>query len=237
MIAKAEVCDPAQLQGTYAMQMSGTTTLGGYANKRVAAIGRLSLDGKGAISGVSSVNFAGYFLGHPVTGSYEANTDCTVIINLQDDSGAFQHLLGTYTSDARQVRFRQAEAGVTMPGTLIRTGNSCSNSLEGRYVFAVSGDTVELDTGRKTGSVSVNGFIEANADGSLKAIPDRTATVFQGTYHAEDDCFFQIELPLPVQGTQSLMKFRAIATDGGKQILAVRSDPATAVILRMNLTN
>src|SRR5215472_13509967 len=80
LIASAQavsVCDPAKLQGAYGFQLSGRITISGE-SKSVASIGRLEFDGKGDVSGISSVNFAGYFLGSRVTGRYEAHTDCSI---------------------------------------------------------------------------------------------------------------------------------------------------------------
>jgi hypothetical protein len=226
--ARADVCDPAKFEGTYGLQISGTAL-----GKPVASIGQLTFDGKGTVGGVTSVNYAGYFLGNPVTGSYEARTDCSVVLNLQDDSGGLQHFRGTFTGDAKQMRLRQTDPDVTVPATLVRTPKSC-DGLDGDYVFTISGNTVELDTGKITGSVSLNGFFAADASGALRATPDRSTMVFDGSFHKDDGCFVQIEIPLPVDGVPLLMKFRAIVVEG--EVLGVRTDPATAVILRMRPT-
>jgi hypothetical protein len=68
-LAHAAVCDPVAFQGAYGFQLSGPTTIGSKPQP-AAAVARLVLDGSGAISGVSSVKFAGLLLGNPVTGKY-----------------------------------------------------------------------------------------------------------------------------------------------------------------------
>src|SRR5271155_586859 len=89
----ADVCDPAKLEGAYGFELSGQTNISGE-SKPVVSVGRLVFDGQGVVSGYSSINFSGFFLGNPVTGKYEAHTDCTITWTLQDDSGAFQNFDG-----------------------------------------------------------------------------------------------------------------------------------------------
>ena len=89
----AAVCDPNQLQGPYGFQLSGAASISGQ-SQPATSIGRIVFDGQGGISGYSSVMFAGFLLGNPVTGTYESRSDCTASWSLQDDSGAYQHFSG-----------------------------------------------------------------------------------------------------------------------------------------------
>jgi hypothetical protein len=68
-----EVCNPAKLQGAFVFQLSGRTTISGT-SQTDRRRRRLDFDGQGALSGVASVNIAGYFPGNPVTGKYEAHS-------------------------------------------------------------------------------------------------------------------------------------------------------------------
>src|SRR6202167_1499823 len=113
----ADVCDPAKLEGAYGFQLSGHTTISAD-SKPVVSVGRLVFDGHGVLSGYASVNFAGYFLGNPVTGSYEAHDDCTISWSLQDDSGAFQHFTGKLTPDNSSAEFHQSDTGGAQDGIL-----------------------------------------------------------------------------------------------------------------------
>ncbi len=85
----AMVCDPAKLVGPYAFQLTGSTDISGTPQAAVS-LGRIAFDGHGNLSGTASATFKGLLLGNPVTGSYEAKSDCSAIWKLQDDSGAFQ---------------------------------------------------------------------------------------------------------------------------------------------------
>src|SRR6058998_1132403 len=106
----ADVCNPAKLFGPYAFQLSGTTTISS-APKPTASLGRIVFDGQGKVSGTSSAMFEGLLLGNPVTGSYEAKTDCTLTWQLQDDSGAYQHFSGSLSGDLSRGQFQQTDPG------------------------------------------------------------------------------------------------------------------------------
>jgi hypothetical protein len=53
-----------------------------------------------------------------VTGSYEAKSDCSVILKMQDDSGGFQHFSGTLSSDGSSVQFKQTDPGGAQRGIM-----------------------------------------------------------------------------------------------------------------------
>ena len=82
----ADVCNPADLVGPYAFQLTGLTNISGTP-KPTVSLGRLTFDGRGNLSGTASATFTGLLLGNPVTGSYEAKSDCSITWKLQDTSG------------------------------------------------------------------------------------------------------------------------------------------------------
>ncbi len=129
----ADVCNPAKLQGAYGFQLSGRTTISGE-SKPAVSVGRLVFDGQGAVSGYSSVNFAGYFLGNPVTGTYEAHDDCTIAWSLQDDSGAFQHFSGKLTADYSAAEFHQSDPGGAQNGIMERVAAAVLNRRAGAHL-------------------------------------------------------------------------------------------------------
>src|ERR1035441_10428503 len=98
----ALVCDPAKLIGPYAFQLTGSTDISGTPQP-TTSLGRIAFDGRGSLSGTASATFRGLLLGNPVTGSYEAKSDCSAIWKLQDDSGAFQNFSGTFSTDGTQI--------------------------------------------------------------------------------------------------------------------------------------
>src|SRR4051794_25887581 len=114
----ADACNPANFPGVYGMLLSGTTTISGE-SKPVVSIARLVFESFGKVSGTSSVNFGGLFLGNPVTGEYTANTDCTVSWKLQDDSGNFQNFAGKLSLDGKHVQFNQTDQGAPQRGSMV----------------------------------------------------------------------------------------------------------------------
>jgi hypothetical protein len=226
----ADVCDPAKLVGAYGFQLSGHTTISGEA-KPVVSVGRLVFDGKGGLSGYSSVNFAGYFLGNPVTGAYEAHTDCTISWSLQDDSGAYQHFSGKLTPDNLAAEFSQSDPGGAQKGFLQLVAPKCSAaSFAPLYTFGMAGSTTPMNPGDVAHQVSTEGSVEPDAAGNLKiVIPNATPTA--GTITVDADCFAQIAMTLPSGDSISL---RGILVNGGKQILAMETDPGTTVAAKFN---
>src|SRR5579872_789017 len=131
----ADACNPADLVGPYAFQLTGLTDISGTP-KPTVGLGRIIFDGRGILSGTVSVTFAGLLLGNPVTGAYEAKQDCSVIWKLQDDSGAFENFSGTFSSDGTRVQFKQTDPGGAQRGIMQKTADNCSASdLRKKYYF------------------------------------------------------------------------------------------------------
>lgn len=232
----AAVCTPSAVEGVYGFQLSGETNVSGSA-KPAASVGRLVLDGMGSLSGVSSVDFAGYFLGNSVTGTYQARSDCSISWSLQDDSGAYQHFSGTATPDGKLVQFRQTDAGGARHGVMVQAAASCSaGDFRGGYKFSISGSTIAMLEGATGGTVSLEGTAEADGGGAvsvrLNGASDASPT---GTAEVDDDCFVRLDLPFPgSSGQMSSRKFRAMLVNGGKQLLGIETDPGAIVTLRMD---
>jgi hypothetical protein len=214
----ADVCDPQKFEGQYGVQLAGTTTISG-AVQPVASIGRLVFDGKGAVSGYVSVNFTGLLLGNPVTGSYEAKTDCSLTWKLQDDSGAYQNFAGTLTSDFLRVRFHQTDKGAARDGTMVRTPKECSAAaLQKRYNYTMKGSTTAA------------GVVEIGDAGNLVINPAGDNSAGQGTVQVNGECIATFQLALP--GIAGMMNLRGVVLDEGREILAIQTDPNTTVTAR-----
>ncbi len=227
----ADVCNPADFQGPYGFQLSGTATIG-LRPQPVVSVGRLVFDGQGSVTGVSSVSFTGLYLGNPITGKYEAHDDCSVSWSLQDDSGNFQHFQGTMTSDALRVQFHQTDPVGSSRGTLVKAAEKCQDSdFQKRYRYSVSGKRIDVDAGEVTGSVSASGVLEASG-GQLTLTPATdSAMPGSGTVQVGDDCFVQLHLSSPAEMLD--MNFRGILVDQGRQLLGMATDPGTSVSLRL----
>ena len=229
--AAAQYCNPRNFAGAFGFQLSGTTTISG-APKPVASMGRMEFDGRGAVSGTSSVNFDGFLLGNPVTGTYEVRGDCTLSWNLQDDSGGFQHFTGKLNSDMDRATFRQTDRGGANNGTLVRLARVCTPAvLQGSYQFSMSGVIRAMDGSPEVSKVSLNGVIAIDPAGNLALLRDGAA-VNAGTLTVDNDCIVNADFS-SVPGEH--IKLRGVLVSGGKEILAIGSDPGAAVNARFRL--
>ena len=213
-IAWADVCDPAKVIGPYAFQLSGTTNISGT-EKPATSLGRLVFDGKGILSGTASAMFTGLLLGNPVNGTYEAKYDCSITWKLQDDSGAFQHFSGTVSSDLSRVQFHQTDPGGAERGIMQKTPDPCTTAdLRLKYTYSVSGSTIPMEAGGASHTVS--------AKGSLIAA--------ESNVQVDGDCTLQFDLLLRTpEGDLMPMRMRGFLVNGGKEILAIQTDPGAMV--------
>jgi hypothetical protein len=217
----ADVCNPAALIGPYAFQLTGSTDISGTP-KPTVSLGRIEFDGRGSLSGTASATFRGLLLGNPVTGSYEAKPDCSVIWKLQDDSGGFQHFSGTLSTDGASVQFKQIDPGGPERGTMKKTSDTCSAAdLLKKYYFTVSGSTTPMQAGDVPHTVSAKGTLDIAENGS---------------FQVESDCSVRFGLTLPAQAGRvaepSPMAMRGFLVNGGKEILAFQTDPGAMVAAR-----
>jgi hypothetical protein len=210
-----DVCDPTNLVGPYAFQLSGSTTISGTP-KPTASLGRITFDGSGSLSGTASATFTGLLLGNPVSGSYEAKSDCSVTWKLQDDSGAFQNFSGTFSNDGTRVQFRQTDPGGAQRGIMQKTSDTCSAAdLQKIYKFTVSGSTTPMQPGELPHMVSAEGTLDVAQNGS---------------FQVDSDCSVHFVLTIPPGRSPTTM--RGFLVNGGKEILALQTDPGAMVAAR-----
>jgi hypothetical protein len=228
----ADICNPADLAGAYGFQLTGETAISGE-SKPVATLGRIVLAGDGGISGYSTVMFAGYLLGNPVTGTFESRWDCTITWILQDDSGSFQHFSGVAAAGGRSVHFSQTDPGGAQRGTMARIPAECKASdLRNEYEFTLSGSTIAMVPGGSPGTVTAKGLIQGHENGSFKlSLGDNSTAVTDVAITVDAECIVGIKLTLPATGagTATPTMLRGVLIDEGKQILAIETDPGAMV--------
>jgi hypothetical protein len=230
-------CNETILEGPFGFQISGSTTISGTETP-VVGIARIKFDGHGAVSGVSTVNFNGLLLGNPVTGTYKVNSDCSLALNLQDDSGAFQHFAGKIVRGTNRIIVRQTDTGTGERGVIVKTTDACqSANLQGRYTFTLSGAFTPLAAGGLTGPISASGTIDADGAGkfTLTRTVARNGTSIPlttpGTFEVASDCFTTLEFTLPAApgGTELPIKMRGVLVQDGRELLAIGADPGETV--------
>jgi hypothetical protein len=217
----AVFCNPSDLFGPYAFQLSGSTDIAGTP-KPTASLGRITFDGSGGLSGTASATFSGLLLGNPLTGSYEAKSDSSVIWKLQDDSGGFQHFSGTLSTDGRSIQFKQSDPGGPQRGIMKKTSETCSAAdLLGKYDYTVSGSTTPMLPGEVPHTVSATGKLDTTENGS---------------FQVESDCSVSFVLTIPARDGRAAetppMAMRGYLVNGGKEILAFQTDPGAMVAAR-----
>jgi hypothetical protein len=218
----ADACNPADLVGQYAFQLTGSTNISGTPQPTVS-LGRIAFDGHGNLNGTASATFSGLLLGNPVTGSYEAKTDCSVTWKLQDDSGGFQNFSGTLSADATSMQFKQTDPGGGPSGVMKKTPSTCSpTDLVKSYDFTVSGSTTPMQPDEISHSVSAKGTLDVARNGS---------------FQVDSDCSVRFGLTLPARTGQTAdsapMAMRGFLVNGGKEILAFQTDPGAMVAARL----
>jgi hypothetical protein len=190
---------------------------------RPSNLGRIAFNSHGGLSGTASATFRGFLLGNPVTGSYEAKSNCSVIWKLQDDSGGFQNFSGTLSGDGTSVQFKQTDPGGAQHGIMQKMSDACSAAdLQKKYYFTVSGSTTPMQLGDAPRVVSARGTLDVAENGSFRV---------------ESDCSVGFQLTLPAQDGQvvktPLMTMRGFLVSGGKEILAFQTDPGAMVAARL----
>ena len=206
-----DLCNPGDILGPYGFQLAGVSTISG-AETPVASVGRLVFDGKGKVEGYSSVNFNGLFLGNPVSGSYEIKVDCTLTWSLQDDSGAFQHFTGKASPGGAHVDFHQVDPRTTSSGVMEKVADGCNAAaFRGRFDLSITGGLVA--------------HALAQADGNGGIVVTRGDSTTSGTYTVDSDCFVELAFGLAQGDSSELVKLRGVLVDGGKEVMAVQTDP------------
>ncbi|HJT87494.1 MAG TPA: hypothetical protein VJ732_06550 [Bryobacteraceae bacterium] len=230
------VCDAVHFAGgTYGFQLSGSPSISGSA-KPAVAVGRIVLDAEGGLSGYSSLNFGGWYLGNPVSGTYQFQQDCSLTFRLQDDSGNFQNFAGSLSVDERNGNFQQTDAGANARGTLTKVPQTCGDpDFRPSYRFRLAGHGVGMETGADGAEVAVAGTIEASAGSLTVRAEDPSIPPTSGTYTVGSDCFVELEFPTPSAAAPGpTRKFRGILMNDGADLRGIETDPATAVTLTLN---
>jgi hypothetical protein len=191
----------------------------------IAVVGRLVFtSNEGAISGVTSVNFNGLFLGNPTTGKYEAKEDCSMTFSLQDTSGGFQHFSGRAETGGDRLEIVQTDAATHERGLMIRSADSCNTpAFQGKFNFSMLGHSTPYGTEGARGAGSAKAVVQADGAGNL--LVQRGDAKTGGTYTVDSDCFLQLDFGIADGDNSALVKLRGILVNGGKEVLAVETDP------------
>jgi hypothetical protein len=110
--AKRDRCDNGSISGSYGYTVNGTNLGVGL----VAAVGRVTSDGKGNLAATDTISAAGTILRRTITGSYSVNADCTGSGQFTDNFGLTVHLDFVITSGTDEFQFIQTDPGTIFTG-------------------------------------------------------------------------------------------------------------------------
>ena len=116
-------CDATSLNGAYGYNLSGFAydVQGNFYT--LAAIGRMTPDGNGGLSGAETFSLDGNILHRTYTGTYTVNSDCTGSMVLQVSQGSATsttHADLVAVNNSKEVKFIQTDTNVIFSGTLTK---------------------------------------------------------------------------------------------------------------------
>ena len=137
-VQAAEHCSNTKAAGNWGFTLTGTLILP-TGPVPGAAVGRLSVDAAGNISGTEARNVGGGFANETITGSWTVNSDCTasVTANIYESGVLVRTSILTAVFGDHSSKIRAVQESLTLPdGTPIPV----VITLDGNKLFPESGD-------------------------------------------------------------------------------------------------
>jgi hypothetical protein len=105
-------CDPRDVQGRYSYTVTGTNVGAGL----VAAVGQVTADGQGHLSGADTVSANGAIIRRTTSGTYAVNPDCTGSAAFTDSFGQTTHLDFALSDRGADLQFIQTDPATVTTG-------------------------------------------------------------------------------------------------------------------------
>jgi len=227
--AWAATCSNASLSGTYGLLAGGTDRAG----QPTTHVSQLTFDSiTGTYTGVDTASHDGVITTIPVSGTYTVASNCTVAAIALGDNIAFV-VTSTGFFNVNQT------TGVTAEGFGVKRGSpTCTNAgVTGSFGFETTGVFLagapaigpvafigELKlTVDPSGDGVISGHIAGSEDGTILTFAEEPVT---GSYKVDRGC--RGTATITPKG-HSEMHFSLVVVDGGKELLAIETDPDTVV--------
>jgi hypothetical protein len=110
--AKHDRCDNGSISGSYGYTVNGTNLGVGL----VAAVGRVTSDGRGNLTATDTLSAAGTILRRTITGSYAVNPNCTGSGQFTDNFGLTVRLDFVVSDGGDEFQFIQTDPGTIFTG-------------------------------------------------------------------------------------------------------------------------
>jgi hypothetical protein len=199
--ARAETCDAAGIAGTFGYSYKGAFVEGNGLG-RVAAIGLLTFDGRGGLTGSETNAASGRVARRKFTGTYKVNADCTgtAVAATAPEPLQLEYVI---LDNGNELQLTVANDGHATLGSAKRKAASASchvGLVQGSYGFALDG---YYYLGPLTGYMTLSGVYHADGKGNLTAtdIVSHNGTVerrsYAGTYTLGSDCTGVWESKMP----------------------------------------
>jgi hypothetical protein len=114
--AKHDGCDLGTVRGSYGYTVNGTNLAFGL----VAAVGRVTADGHGNLSGTDTLSAAGTILRRTITGTYTITPACTGTFTFTDNFGQTVNVDYVALDGATELQFIQTDPGTVITGSARR---------------------------------------------------------------------------------------------------------------------
>jgi hypothetical protein len=224
--AWAATCSNASLSGTYGFLHGGTDATG---TPTSAAVSQLTFDSTtGTFTGVTIASHAGVIATEAITGTYAVASNCSGTGNPTGLS-PFSFVLTSTGFLALHV-FSEGFAVKQGSPTCTKAGVKGIFGFETTGVFLAEAPATEVAfigqlklTVNASGEGVVSGFVAASEDGTFLPFAEEPVT---GSYTVAPDCRGRV---LITPKGLSEMHFSFAVVDGGKEMVAVETDPDTVV--------
>jgi hypothetical protein len=186
--AHASACSNATLVGNYGFTVTGVNSTGALS----AAVGQLTADGKGNVTGIFSNSTAGVISSNvSLTGTYSVKTNCTGTITLTPSGGTATNFSVVVVSNGGQFELTETDTGSTEYGYALAQGKAtCTNAgIKNTYGFRGGGYTApSMAPNAWIGQVKLNGVgaftgsESASFGGTIQSFP------LTGSYSVSSNC-------------------------------------------------
>jgi hypothetical protein len=134
------ICKSATLTGAYAYLMTGQvfTTTAGFIP--FTDSGSLTWNGKGGVTGSSTLNVDGAITSRILTGTYTVNSDCTGSLTYTDNLGKSGSINMVIIGSGTEIQFLETDSGTVISGNAKPQQTNCAaQDVSGPYGFGLRG--------------------------------------------------------------------------------------------------
>lgn len=228
-VARAS-CSNASVKGSYGIISTG---LNG-SSQPAASVDQVTVDGAGHISGTSTKSIDGSIVDYTLTGSYSIAANCTGTATFTNQDGQTEHDK-IYLNNASATGLNtgafliQSDAQHVQSSIAVAQGAATCNDLgvKNSYSFESTGTVMGTGqvaaAGRLTlsGTGSISGTETLSLDGTIHASVSVT-----GSYTINSNCTGSATI---TPTGLSAVHLNLVVVNGGKELLAVETDPNTIV--------